>query len=137
MRVLGRCPGGGAGGEPVGKRRHLGGWPGGRLPAPTPAARTLQNTKVLELLWIFWILLALLLFSRAAFVVPVTLLHNRFSQHKLSNREMVVIWWVPPGAGAGEEPCGEAGASGARLGARTHSPGAPLLLKPLYLAPTS
>ena len=53
----------------------------------------------------FWILLALLLVSRAAFVVPVTLLHNRFSQHKLSNREMVVIWWVGrwcPGAGKGK-----------------------------------
>ena len=42
----------------------------------------------------FWILLLLLVVSRAAFVVPVTLAHNRFSDNKLTMRQMATIWWA-------------------------------------------
>lgn len=42
----------------------------------------------------FWILLVLLIVSRAAFVIPVTLAHNRYSDNKLSMREMGTIWWA-------------------------------------------
>ncbi|PRW60759.1 Na+ H+ antiporter [Chlorella sorokiniana] len=53
-----------------------------------------QNTEVGEVAWMFWILLILLLVSRAAFVVPVTLAHNRYSDNKLTMREMGTIWWA-------------------------------------------
>lgn len=53
-----------------------------------------QNTNVKEVAWMFWILLLLLIFSRAVFVIPVTLAHNRFSDNKLSMREMGTIWWA-------------------------------------------
>lgn len=42
----------------------------------------------------FWIILILLLIARATFVIPVSLLHNRASAHKLSIREVVVVWWA-------------------------------------------
>ena len=42
----------------------------------------------------FPVLILLLLASRAAFVVPVTLLHNRYSDTKLSMKEMATIWWA-------------------------------------------
>jgi NhaP-type Na+/H+ or K+/H+ antiporter len=42
----------------------------------------------------FWILILLLLVSRAIFVIPVTLAHNRYNDQKLSMREMGVIWWA-------------------------------------------
>lgn len=54
----------------------------------------LQNTDIKELLWMFWILIVLLVVTRAVFVAPVSLLHNRFAQHKLQYKEMIVIWWV-------------------------------------------
>ncbi|KAI7845128.1 hypothetical protein COHA_001333 [Chlorella ohadii] len=53
-----------------------------------------QNTEVGEVAWMFWILLILLLVSRAAFVIPVTLAHNRYSDNKLTMREMATIWWA-------------------------------------------
>ena len=59
-----------------------------------PPCTRLQNTNKREVAWMFWILLLLLLVSRALFVVPVTLAHNRFSDHKLSMREMATIWWA-------------------------------------------
>ncbi len=40
----------------------------------------------------FWILIVLLMVTRAVFVAPVSFLHNRFAQHKLQLRDMVVIW---------------------------------------------
>ncbi len=42
----------------------------------------------------FWILLLLLVVSRAAFVLPVTYAHNRYSDNKLTMREMGTIWWA-------------------------------------------
>jgi NhaP-type Na+/H+ or K+/H+ antiporter len=53
-----------------------------------------RNTSKAEVAWMFWILLLLLLLSRAAFVIPVTLAHNRYSDQKLSMREMATIWWA-------------------------------------------
>lgn len=63
------------------------------LETPTCAA---QNTDVREVAWMFWILLLLLVASRAAFVVPVTLLHNRYAteDQKLSMKEMATILWA-------------------------------------------
>lgn len=54
----------------------------------------LQNTDKREVAWMFWILLLLLVVSRAAFVLPVTFAHNRFSDNKLTMREMGTIWWA-------------------------------------------
>lgn len=42
----------------------------------------------------FWIVILLLMASRAAFVGPVAALHNAFSAVRLSLRECVVIWWA-------------------------------------------
>ena len=74
-------------------------------PSACPPCTRLQNTNKREVAWMFWILLLLLLVSRALFVVPVTLAHNRFSDHKLSMREMVTIWWagLMRGAVSGEQ----------------------------------
>lgn len=63
------------------------------VPAPCALA-LLQNTNIWDLLWMFWIIIILLLVSRAAFVIPISLLHNRASAHKLSTREIVVVWWA-------------------------------------------
>lgn len=54
----------------------------------------MQTTDVSALLWMFWIIILLLMLSRAAFVAPVAALHNLFSSVKLSVRECVVIWWA-------------------------------------------
>lgn len=53
-----------------------------------------QHTDKREVAWMFWILLLLLVVSRAAFVLPVTFAHNRYSDNKLSMREMGTIWWA-------------------------------------------
>jgi len=46
-----------------------------------------------EALWLVLVLSALLAASRAAFVVPFSLLHNKWSAAKLSNRDIVIVWW--------------------------------------------
>ncbi|KAL6770868.1 hypothetical protein ACKKBF_B33025 [Auxenochlorella protothecoides x Auxenochlorella symbiontica] len=53
-----------------------------------------RATNVRHLLWMFWIVILLLMASRAAFVGPVAALHNAFSAVRLSLRECVVIWWA-------------------------------------------
>jgi len=52
----------------------------------------LQNTYLGEALWLFFVLLVLLMLGRAAFVFPISFLHNLWSREKLAKREMVVIW---------------------------------------------
>ena len=52
----------------------------------------LQNTYLGEALWLFFVLLILLMLGRAAFVFPLSFLHNFWSSEKLAKREMVVIW---------------------------------------------
>lgn len=54
----------------------------------------MQNTYLGEALWLFFVLLVLLMLGRAAFVFPISLLHNLWSREKLAKREMVVIWYV-------------------------------------------
>jgi len=41
---------------------------------------------------LFFVLLVLLMLGRAAFVFPISFLHNLWSREKLAKREMVVIW---------------------------------------------
>ena len=59
----------------------------------TPA---LQNTMVGDLVWLFCVLLVLTLVGRAAFVFPLSLLHNWYAQEQLSFKEMIVIWCASP-----------------------------------------
>lgn len=68
----------------------------------------------------FWILLLLLVVSRAAFVLPVTYAHNRYSDNKLTMREMGTIWWAGLMRGAVSGGCSQGGraAAGAGRGAR-------------------
>jgi len=40
------------------------------------------------------VLLVLLMMGRAAFVFPISFLHNLWSREKLAKREMVVIWYA-------------------------------------------
>ena len=54
----------------------------------------MQNTYLGEALWLFFVLLVLLMLGRAAFVFPISFLHNLWSREKLAKREMVVIWYV-------------------------------------------
>lgn len=84
-------------------------------PLPLP-----QNTDIREVAWMFWILLLLLLASRAAFVLPVTLLHNRYNDAKLTAREMATIWWagLMRGAVSGAPWGSPKGASRCMLGQR-------------------
>lgn len=71
-----------------------------------------QNTAKGQVAWMFWILILLLLVSRAIFVIPVTLAHNRYNDQKLSMRDMGVIWWagMMRGAVSGAPPPPLAGA---------------------------
>ena len=55
----------------------------------------LQNTMVGDLVWLFCVLLVLTLVGRAAFVFPLSLLHNWYAQEQLSFKEMIVIWCAP------------------------------------------
>ena len=55
----------------------------------------LQNTMVGDLVWLFCVLLVLTLVGRAAFVFPLSLLHNWYASERLSFKEMVVIWCAP------------------------------------------
>ena len=55
----------------------------------------LQNTKPVELAWLFCVLLLLMVLGRAAFVFPLSFVHNWWAKDRLSVREMVVIWWIP------------------------------------------
>ena len=52
----------------------------------------LQNTKPIELTWLFCVLLLLMVLGRAAFVFPLSFLHNWWSKEQLSVKEMVIIW---------------------------------------------
>lgn len=52
----------------------------------------LQNTYLGEALWLFFVLLVLLMLGRAAFVFPISFMHNLWSREKLALREMIVIW---------------------------------------------
>lgn len=52
----------------------------------------LQNTYLGEALWLFFVLLVLLMLGRAAFVFPISFMHNLWSREKLAVREMIVIW---------------------------------------------
>ena len=52
----------------------------------------LQNTYLFEAMWLFCVLLVLLLLGRAAFIFPISLLHNVWSREKLGLKEMVIIW---------------------------------------------
>lgn len=79
-----------------------------------PSHPLLQNTDIKELLWMFWILVLLLLVTRAAFVFPVSLLHNRFAQHRLEYREMITIWWVGSTAAGIDFVHGSSGGEGRR-----------------------
>ena len=56
----------------------------------------MQNTYLGEALWLFFVLLVLLMLGRAAFVFPISFLHNLWSREKLALREMIVIWSVLP-----------------------------------------
>ncbi|KAK9819478.1 hypothetical protein WJX81_001339, partial [Elliptochloris bilobata] len=53
-----------------------------------------KNTMVGDLVWLFCVLLVLTLVGRAAFVVPLSLLHNWYAHEQLSFKEMIVIWWA-------------------------------------------
>ena len=53
----------------------------------------MQTAYAVEALWLVLVLSALLAASRAAFVVPFSLLHNKWSAAKLSNRDIVIVWW--------------------------------------------
>ena len=131
-----------------------------RLPARLPA-RPVQNTSKREVAWMFWIVLVLLLASRAAFVVPITLAHNRFCEQKLSMREMGTIWWaglmrgavsgalpghvdVLPAWQAGHGACRRCGACawqrkpahGRKLGLHPAAQRLPPLPTPLHCPPT-
>lgn len=48
-----------------------------------------------DLVWLFCVLLVLTLVGRAAFVFPLSLLHNWYAQEQLSFKEMIVIWCAP------------------------------------------
>ena len=63
-------------------------------PSAADAACTacLQNTYLGEALWLFFVLLVLLMLGRAAFVFPISFMHNLWSREKLAFREMIVIW---------------------------------------------
>ena len=52
-----------------------------------------QVTQIQHVWWICLTLLLLLLLSRAAFVVPVCLLHNRCSSAHLAASDIAIIWW--------------------------------------------
>ena len=53
----------------------------------------LQNTYLFEAMWLFCVLLVLLLLGRAAFIFPISFLHNVWSREKLGLKEMVIIWY--------------------------------------------
>ena len=66
-----------------------------RLRIPTCADSVgpcLQNTYLFEAMWLFCVLLVLLLLGRAAFIFPISFLHNVWSREKLGLKEMVIIW---------------------------------------------
>jgi hypothetical protein len=52
----------------------------------------LQNTYFAETLWLFVVLTMLTMLGRAAFVFPLSFLHNVWSREKLTVKEMIVIW---------------------------------------------
>ena len=56
----------------------------------------MQNTYLGEALWLFFVLLVLLMLGRAAFVFPISFMHNLWSREKLALREMIVIWSALP-----------------------------------------
>ena len=64
----------------------------GPYAADAACAACLQNTYLGEALWLFFVLLVLLMLGRAAFVFPISFMHNLWSREKLAFREMVVIW---------------------------------------------
>ena len=51
-----------------------------------------QNSRPLEVIWLFCVLLLLMVLGRAAFVFPLSFAHNWWSKDPLSVKEMVVIW---------------------------------------------
>eukprot|EP00891_Asterochloris_glomerata_P003501 jgi/Astpho2/3501/e_gw1.00056.5.1_t len=53
-----------------------------------------QNTYLFEAMWLFCVLLVLLLLGRAAFIFPISFLHNVWSREKLGLKEMVIIWYA-------------------------------------------
>ncbi|KAK9803320.1 hypothetical protein WJX73_001939 [Symbiochloris irregularis] len=53
-----------------------------------------KNTVVLEMSWLFVVLLLLMGVGRAVFVFPLTLLHNWWSSDQLSTKDAIVIWWA-------------------------------------------
>ena len=61
-----------------------------------PVLPCLQNTYLAEALWLFFVLLVLLMLGRAAFVFPISFMHNLWSREKLALREMIVIWLALP-----------------------------------------
>jgi NhaP-type Na+/H+ or K+/H+ antiporter len=60
---------------------------------PLGCSCAVQTAYAAEALWLVLVLSALLAASRAAFVVPFSLLHNKWSAAKLSNRDIVIVWW--------------------------------------------
>ena len=54
----------------------------------------MQNTYATELFWLLFVLLTLMMLGRAAFVFPLSFVHNWWAREQLSVQEMVVIWCV-------------------------------------------
>lgn len=43
-------------------------------------------------MWLFCVLLLLMVLGRAAFVFPLSFVHNWWAKDKLSFKEMIIIW---------------------------------------------
>jgi hypothetical protein len=55
-----------------------------------------QNAYGWEIAWLFCVLLLLMVLGRAAFVFPLSFVHNWWAKDKLSFKEMIIIWWPFP-----------------------------------------
>lgn len=54
----------------------------------------MQSTYARECIALVFYSLFLLLFSRAIFIAPILLAHNRWSDQKLTYLEMVIAWYL-------------------------------------------
>ena len=56
----------------------------------------MQSTYARECIALVFYSLFLLLFSRAIFIAPILVAHNRWSDQKLTYSEMVIAWYPLP-----------------------------------------
>lgn len=52
----------------------------------------MQETYIKEVVYLFFIVMALLFVSRAAFLYPILLFHKKYGREALTDREITVAW---------------------------------------------